>query len=111
MAVRRTGRTSRAVFVPWSILVGWNRHCVTRASSTLNAISVPAVLRLESAAIMTTVIREGYAAFTALIADIAQLKQDAAWQDVEQALKRFEENDGFAGPIDMNLVIGRKPSG
>ncbi|HTI84758.1 MAG TPA: methyltransferase domain-containing protein [Acetobacteraceae bacterium] len=77
----------------------------------VQTMSVPAVLRLESASMMTTVIRDGYAAFTALIADIPQSKQDAAWKDVGQALKRFEGKDGFAGPNDMNLVVGRKPLG
>jgi hypothetical protein len=76
----------------------------------VRAISMPAVLRLESAAMMTTVIREGYAAFTALIADIPRPEQDAAWNDVAQALQRFEGKDGFAGPNDMNLVVGRKPA-
>ncbi len=56
-----------------------------------------------------TVIREGHAAFTALIADVPQSEHDAAWKDVEQALKRLEGKDGFAGPNDMNLVVGRKP--
>ena len=77
----------------------------------VRAISMPTVQRLESASMMTTVMRDGYAFFKALIADIRQSKQDAAWKDVEQALKRFEGKDGFAGPNDMNLVVGRKPIG
>ncbi len=43
------------------------------------------------------------------LADVPQSEHDAAWKDVEQALKRLEGKDGFAGPNDMNLVVGRKP--
>jgi ubiquinone/menaquinone biosynthesis C-methylase UbiE len=72
--------------------------------------SIPTMQRMESASTMTTVIRDGYAFFTALIADIPQSQQDAAWDEVGQALKRFEGEDGFAGPSDMNLVVGCKSS-
>jgi hypothetical protein len=67
--------------------------------------------RLESAAAATTMIREGYAFFKSLIANLSQEKQDAAWAEVELALKRFEGSDGFAGPNEVNLVVGRKPAG
>lgn len=77
----------------------------------VKVISMPTVQRLESASAMTTVIRDGYAFYKALIADIPQAKQAAAWDEVEQALKRFDGKDGFAGPSDMNIVVGRKPIG
>ena len=73
--------------------------------------SMPTVQKLESASETTAMIREGFAFFTALIADLSQERQDAAWAEVEQALKRFEGADGFAGPSEVNLAVGRKPTG
>ncbi|MGA3401499.1 MAG: methyltransferase domain-containing protein [Acetobacteraceae bacterium] len=75
----------------------------------VKAISVPTVQRMKNAAMMATVMRDGYAFYKALIADIPPAQQDAAWVEVEQALKRFEGTDGFTGPGAMNLVVGRKP--
>jgi hypothetical protein len=72
---------------------------------------MPTVQKLESASEATAMIREGFAFFTALIADLSQERQDAAWAEVEQALKRFEGADCFAGPSEVNLVVGRKPTG
>jgi len=76
----------------------------------VKATSVPTVQRLESASMMTTVMREGYAFYKALIADLPSDKQELAWTEVEQELKRFEGPDGFAGVSEMNLVVGRKPA-
>ena len=72
--------------------------------------SMPTVQKLESASETTAMIREGFAFFTALIADLSQERQDAAWAEVELALKRFEGAGGFAGPSEVNLAVGRKPT-
>jgi ubiquinone/menaquinone biosynthesis C-methylase UbiE len=71
--------------------------------------SIPTIQRLASAAEATTMIREGFAFYKAMIADLPQQRQEAAWKDLEQALRRFEDADGFAGPGEVNLVVGRKP--
>jgi ubiquinone/menaquinone biosynthesis C-methylase UbiE len=71
--------------------------------------TISTVQRLESAAAATTMIREGFAFYKAMIAHLSQQRQDAAWNELEQALGRFEDVDGFAGPGEVNLVVGRKP--
>jgi hypothetical protein len=65
----------------------------------------------DPVAVARAVLAVGFAFFTALIADLSQERQDAAWAEVEQALKRFEGADGFAGPSEVNLAVGRKPMG
>ena len=72
---------------------------------------MPTVQRMESSAAATRMIREGFAFYKAMIADLPETAQDAAWAEVERALKRFEGADGFAGPSEINLVVGRKPAG
>jgi ubiquinone/menaquinone biosynthesis C-methylase UbiE len=70
---------------------------------------IPTIQRLESAAAATAMIREGFAFYKAMIAHLPQQRQDVAWTELEQALRRFEGPDGFAGPGEFNLVVGRKP--
>jgi hypothetical protein len=44
-----------------------------------------------------------------MIADQSPQRQDAASAEVEQTLRRFEGAKGFAGPVALKLVVGRKP--
>jgi ubiquinone/menaquinone biosynthesis C-methylase UbiE len=82
---------------------------MAKAGFTDVAVSrIATVQRLESAAAATTMIREGFAFYKALIAHLPLQRQDVAWNEVEQALRRFEGADGFAGPGELNLVVGRK---
>lgn len=68
------------------------------------------VQQMPSAAVVTQMIREAFAFYKSLVADLPPDRQDAAWAEVEQALKRFEGPDGFAGPSEMNIAVGRKPA-
>jgi ubiquinone/menaquinone biosynthesis C-methylase UbiE len=78
--------------------------------SDITVSTAQTVMRMESAAAMTRMIRDAYAFYKALIADIPTDRQEAAWTEVEQALTRFQGPDGFAGPSEMNIVVGRKPT-
>jgi hypothetical protein len=55
------------------------------------------------------VIREGFAFYKAKIAHPPHKRQDAAWNKLEQTLRRVEDADGFAGPGEVNLVVGCRP--
>ncbi len=72
---------------------------------------VPTVQRLPDSAAMTTVIREGYAFYKSLIADLAPAAQEAAWAEVSQALRAFDGPNGFVGPGEINMAVGRNPTG
>jgi hypothetical protein len=39
-----------------------------------------------------------------MIAHLTQQRQDAAWNELDQVLGRFEDAHGFAGPGEVNLV-------
>lgn len=70
---------------------------------------ISTVQRLPSAAAATAMIREGFPFYKAMIAHLSKEQQDAAWTELEQTLRGFEGADGFAGPGEFNLVVGRKP--
>jgi hypothetical protein len=56
------------------------------------------------------VIRVEFAFYKAKIAHLPQKRQDAAWNKLEQTLRRFEDAVGLARPGQVNLVVGCKPS-
>jgi hypothetical protein len=66
--------------------------------------------RMESAASEVSMIRDGYAFYKSLIADLPADRQSAAWAELAVILKRFEGPDGFTGTGQINLVVGRKPA-
>ena len=76
----------------------------------VSARRVPYVQRVPSAALMATIIRDGYAFYKSLIAELPPAGQDAAWTEMEEMLKTFEGAEGFAGFGEMNLVVGRRPT-
>ena len=72
--------------------------------------SMPIVRRLDNTAAAVAMVREGWAFCQALVADLPPTAQVAAWDDVKQALTRFQSADGFVIPGEINLVVGRKPA-
>lgn len=72
--------------------------------------SMPIVRRLDNAAAAVAMIREGWAFCQALVAELPQTAQIAAWAEVEQAMARFDGADGFVIPGEINLVVGRRPA-
>ena len=65
-------------------------------------------IQLESAAECTVMIRETTGAIKAILADVDENKQQAAWEAIEIALRRFEGADGFRAPTEVRLVAGTK---
>ena len=72
--------------------------------------SLATVQRMESAATVVSMIRDGYAFYKSFIADLPADRQAAAWAELAVVLKRFEGPDGFTGPGEINLVVGRQPA-
>ena len=86
------------------------RAVLTAAGFTdVAVVPVQTTRRMESAEQMTTMIRDGFAFYKGLVAHLPPAAQEAAWAEVLQTLKPFEGPDGFIGPEEYNLAIGRKP--
>lgn len=95
-------------------LVDPDRLALVLRDAGFEDVSVSAmktVQRMESAAATTTMIREGFAFYKGLIADLSPDGQAAAWEEVERALRQFEGPEGFAGPSEVNLAVGTRPGG
>jgi len=70
---------------------------------------VPAPLRLASAAECVRFERESFGALHQMLAGLDEDGRDAAWQEIEQELKRFEGPEGFTGPCELIVAAGTKP--
>jgi hypothetical protein len=63
--------------------------------------AVPAPLRLPSAAECVRFERESFGALRQMLAGVPETDRPAVWDEIEQALRQFETDDGFIGPCDL----------
>ena len=74
----------------------------------VQARRLAAPLRLSSAAECVRFERESFGALHQMLAGLDDPGRDAAWQEIEEELRRFEGPDGFAGPCEMIVAAGTK---
>jgi SAM-dependent methyltransferase len=70
--------------------------------------AVPAPLRLASAAECVRFERESFGALHQMMAGLSPAHQEAVWGEIERELRAFEGSDGFAGPCEMLIGVGRR---
>jgi SAM-dependent methyltransferase len=70
--------------------------------------TVPAPVRLKTAAECVRFEKESFGALHQMLAGLDQAGRDAAWQEIEQELSRFETSSGFEGPCEMIVAVGIK---
>ncbi len=69
---------------------------------------VAAPLRLRSAAECVRFERESFGALHQMLGALDADEQSRAWDDIAQALQRFEDADGFTGPCELVIAAGRR---
>ena len=72
----------------------------------VQAVSAP--LRLTSAAECARLERESFGGLHELLSGLHESDREAAWQEIETALCRFEGNDGFEAPCEVLVGAGTK---
>lgn len=70
--------------------------------------TVPSPLRLRSAAECVQFERESFGALHQMLAGVDEVDRPGVWSDIEQALARFEDSDGFVGPCELLVASGIK---
>ena len=70
--------------------------------------AVPSPLRMPSAADCVQFERESFGALHQMLSGLPGEEQDAAWTEIEEALRQFDGADGFAGPCEMLVVSATK---
>jgi hypothetical protein len=69
---------------------------------------VQAPVRLASAQECVRFERESFGALHQMLSGLSADEQGEAWVEIEQALKRFENADGFTGPCELVVASGRR---
>jgi SAM-dependent methyltransferase len=68
----------------------------------VEAVSSP--LRMASVADCVRFERESFGALQQMLVGLAPAEREAAWAEIEDALRQFEDPDGFTGPCEMLVV-------
>jgi ubiquinone/menaquinone biosynthesis C-methylase UbiE len=69
---------------------------------------VPSPLRLPAAVDCVKFERESFGALHQMLSGLPEAERRAAWDEIAQALARFEGPDGFTGPCEMLVVSGTR---
>jgi SAM-dependent methyltransferase len=69
---------------------------------------VAAPLRMPSAAECVRFERESFGALHQMLAGLDDPGRMAAWVEIEEALRGFERPEGFVGPCELIVAVGRK---
>ncbi|MBK7624722.1 MAG: methyltransferase domain-containing protein [Kineosporiaceae bacterium] len=70
--------------------------------------TVPAPLRLASAAECARFERESFGALHQMLAGVPAARRPAVWDEIATALQRFETDAGFVGPCEMLVGAGTR---
>jgi SAM-dependent methyltransferase len=72
------------------------------------AATVPAPLRMKSAAECVRFEKESFGALHQMLAALDETAREAAWEEIEQELRQFESPAGFEGPCELIVAVGVK---
>jgi hypothetical protein len=70
--------------------------------------TVDAPVRFSSAAECVRFERESFGALHQMLAGLDEAGREAAWEEIESELGRFEGPDGFEGPCELLVAAGTK---
>jgi SAM-dependent methyltransferase len=70
--------------------------------------SVPAPLRMPTAADCVRFERESFGALHQMLSGLDEPAREAAWAEIEDELQQFVGPDGFAGPCELLVGVGTK---
>ena len=74
----------------------------------VRSCTVAAPVELVSAAECVRFEKESFGALHQMLSGLDQAGKDAAWQEIEDALRAFESDAGFVGPCEMIVAVGAK---
>lgn len=69
---------------------------------------VQAPLRMPSAAECVRFERESFGALHQMMSGLTEAEREAAWEEIERELRKFEGPDGFVGPCELVIAAGTR---
>ncbi|MDP9068187.1 MAG: methyltransferase domain-containing protein [Actinomycetota bacterium] len=76
--------------------------------TNVSVITVPAPVRMASAAECVRFERESFGALHQMLGGLADPQREQAWAEIESELSRFETDAGFEGPCELLVASGTK---
>lgn len=70
--------------------------------------TVEAPVRLPAAADCLRFEKESFGALHQMLTGLSPVEQEDTWQEIEAALKEFEQNRQFEGPCELVIAVGNK---
>jgi hypothetical protein len=70
--------------------------------------TVDAPVRLPAAADCLRFEKESFGALHQMLTGLSPAEQEDTWQEIEAALKEFEQNGQFEGPCELVIAVGTK---
>lgn len=67
-----------------------------------------APLRLPSAADCVRFERESFGALHQMLAGVPDAQRETVWQEIEEALSTYQNEDGFVGPCELHVLAGTR---
>lgn len=74
----------------------------------VRSVRVDAPLRMASAAECVRFERESFGALHQMLGGLSDPEKQSVWEEIERELGRFASDEGFAGPCEMVVAVGRK---
>jgi SAM-dependent methyltransferase len=74
----------------------------------VRSCTVAAPVELRTAAECVRFEKESFGALHQMLSGLDQGGKDAAWQEIEDALRQFETKSGFEGPCEMIVAVGTR---
>ncbi len=70
--------------------------------------TIHAPVRVSSAAECLQFEQESFGALHQMLSGLSDMAQDEAWNEIEDALRQFENNGQFEGPCEMLVAVGSR---
>jgi hypothetical protein len=74
----------------------------------VRSVRVDSPLRLASAADCVRFERESFGALHQMLSGLSDAEKQSVWEEIERELGRFRSDQGFVGPCEMVVAVGRK---
>jgi len=74
----------------------------------ISSVIIDAPVRLPSARECLRFEKESFGALHQMMSKLTEMERQSTWEEIEQALSKFETENGFTGPCEMVIAVGEK---
>ena len=76
--------------------------------NNIRSIAIPSPVIMESAEECVQFEKESFGALHQMMSKLSTDEKESVWEEIQQALTKFETDNGFTGPCEMIVAVGEK---